>query len=211
MGLKKFRYLALGDSYTIGEKIPPSLSWPNQLVDLLKLKGIHLTNPIILAKTGWTTRNLLEALENSAIQGPFDLVTLLIGVNNQYQNLGLEEYCEDFSQLLKLAVDYASKGAKQVMVLSIPDWGVTPFADGKNRGKIKKQINRFNVVNRNETQRKDAHYFDITTISRRLGNDPNYLSDDLLHPSEKMYTLWVNLIFPTAYKILRNPKGKTDG
>ena len=174
------------------------------------MKGIDFSNPIILAKTGWTTRNLLDALENSAIQGFFDLVTLLIGVNNQYQNLGLEEYREDFSQLLKRAVDFASEGAKHVMVLSIPDWGVTPYADGRNRGKIKKQINRFNIVNKNETQRTDAHYFDITTISRRLGDDPNYLADDLLHPSEKMYALWVNLIFPTAYEILRNLKTKTD-
>lgn len=210
MGQEIFRYLALGDSYTIGEKIPPATNWPNQLNTRLRLKGFDLTNPSILAETGWTTRDLLEALDTANLQGPFELVSLLIGVNNQYQELGLEEYREDFSQLLNLAVDFTSIGSKQIIVLSIPDWGVTPFADDRDRAEIKKQIDQFNLVNRIETQRKNAHYFDITTISRQLGDDPTFLANDLLHPSEKMYSLWVDLIFPTAHMILRNLKAESN-
>lgn len=205
MPQKSLRYLALGDSYTIGEMVSPDCRWPYLLVERLKSRNITTDQPVVLAKTGWTTRDLINALDEAEIKIPLDLVSLLIGVNNQYQNLDLQNYQSEFSHLLHRAISFTNKGAQQVIVLSIPDWSVTPFANGKDKGKISALIDQFNEVNMVESQKANVHYFDITTISRQMGDDPTYLSEDYLHPSGKMYTLWVDLIFPKIYQLLNHP------
>lgn len=211
MPQKAYQYLALGDSYTIGEMVSPHQRWPSQLVKRLKSNGTEISDPKIIAKTGWTTRDLLNVLDEVEWTGPFNLVTLLIGVNNQYQNLDLMDYQTEFALLLKRAIRLASNDPKDVIVLSIPDWSVTPFAFGRDQMKIRSQIDSFNEVNRSETQLSRAYYFDITTISRYASTDQTFLSEDKLHPSEKMYTEWVDLIFPTAYQILQNQQEKPHG
>jgi lysophospholipase L1-like esterase len=203
MQQKMKRYLALGDSYTVGEMVPAQQCFPNRLIRRLTAAGVAVAMPTILAKTGWTTADLLNSLGNVNLTDPFDLVTLLIGVNNQYQGLSLEKYRHDFRQLLQKAIACATGDPTAVIILSIPDWSATPFARGKNRGEIKNQIAQFNRVNHQETQLAETHYLDITPISRRAEADPNLLSSDQLHPSPKMYSDWVDLIYPTAYQILR--------
>ena len=202
---QSLRFLALGDSYTIGEMVSPDCRWPNLLIDRLKSRNITMDQPVVLAKTGWTTRDLLNALDEAEIKIPFDLVSLLIGVNNQYQNLDLKNYQSEFSQLLDRAINFTKKGAQQVIVFSIPDWGVTPFANSKDKGKIRVLIDQFNEINMAESQKANVLYFDITSISRQIGADPKYLAEDLLHPSGEMYALWVDLIFPTIYQLLCHP------
>ena len=202
MPIKLRRYLALGDSYTIGESVSQKQRWPNQLVERLKSAGIECSEPTILAKTGWTTADLLNALDESKITGSYDLVTLLIGVNNQYQNIDLRVYQLEFVQILQRAITYTGGDSSHVIVLSIPDWSVTPFASDHDRLNIKSQIDRFNIFNENETKLAEAIYMDITNLSRQAGRDPSLLSGDRLHPSAKMYALWVDLIFRKACRIL---------
>jgi len=204
MRQKIHRFLALGDSYTSGEKVSPSQRWLDQLVQRLKLEGIIISKPTVIAKTGWTSGDLLQAIDKIKITDSFDLVTLLIGVNNQYQNLDPEAYRLEFILLVQRAIRFSKSGSNHVIVLSIPDWSVTPFACGQDRRFIKTQIERFNNVNKREAQVARVNYLDITTISRRAGDDPTLLSEDELHPSQKMYTLWVDLVFPTVNKILCN-------
>jgi lysophospholipase L1-like esterase len=181
------RYLALGDSYTIGESVPATERFPVQLA-----RELGLGDPEIIAKTGWTTDELNAAIDAAHPQGPYDLVTLLIGVNNQYRGRDAEQYRGEFTALLQRAIGFAGGDAKKVVVVSIPDWGVTPFAEGRDRAKIATEIDQYNAINREETSRAGARYVDITPISR--GNDPTLVAGDGLHPSGKQYTEWVRLI-----------------
>jgi lysophospholipase L1-like esterase len=197
------RILALGDSYTIGESVDPSERWPVQLAATMRADGLLLDDPIIIAQTGWTTSNLLAQVESNNPQGPFDLVTLLIGVNNQYQGKNIESYWEEFGKLLEISIDLAGGDPGRVVVLSIPDWGVTPFADGRERSKIRAQIDQFNRVNQKESLAAGVHYVDITPISRQAVEDSSLLATDHLHPSGKMYAAWVDLLRPTVIKILQ--------
>ena len=183
------RYLALGDSYTIGESVDASQRFPVQLAETLKLG-----EPQIIAKTGWTTDELNAAIDAANPQGPFERVTLLIGVNNQYRGRSADEYREQFVGLLKRAIGFAGGNAKHVVVVSIPDWGVTPFAEGRDRAKIAREIDQFNAINREEAARAGAKWVDITAISRR--NDPSLVAGDGLHPSGKQYAEWVKVIAP---------------
>lgn len=185
------RYLALGDSYTIGESVAPADRFPHQLA-----RELGLSEPQIIAKTGWTTDELNAAIDAANPQGPFDLVTLLIGVNNQYRGRDAEQYRAEFAALLRRAITFAGGDAKNVVVVSIPDWGVTPFAEGRDRADIATQIDRYNAINREETVRAGARYVDITPVSR--GSDPALVADDKLHPSAKQYTEWMKLILPEA-------------
>lgn len=185
------RYLALGDSYTIGESVAPADRFPHQLA-----RELGMPEPQIIAKTGWTTDELNAAIDAANPQGPFDLVTLLIGVNNQYRGRDAEQYRGEFAALLQRAIGFAGGDAKKVIVVSIPDWGVTPFAEGRDRAKIASEIDRYNAINRQEAARAGAKYVDITPISR--GGDPALVADDKLHPSGKQYTEWVRLIAPVA-------------
>jgi lysophospholipase L1-like esterase len=183
------RYLALGDSYTIGESVPPSERYPVQLA-----KRLHLGEPQIIAKTGWTTDELNAAIDEAKPHGPYALVTLLIGVNNQYRGRDAEQYRREFAALLRRAIGFAGGNARHVVVVSIPDWGVMPFAEGRDRAKIAREIDRFNAINREETRRAGAHYADITPVSRRAAGDPSLAAKDGLHPSGKQYSEWVPVI-----------------
>jgi lysophospholipase L1-like esterase len=181
------RYLALGDSYTIGESVPEEGRFPNQLA-----RELGIAPPQIIAKTGWTTDELNAAIDAANVSGTFDLVTLLIGVNNQYRGRDAEQYRGEFAALLQRAIGFAGGDAKKVVVVSIPDWGVTPFAEGRDRAKISAEIDRYNAINREEATRAGARYADITPISR--GSDPALVAADGLHPSAKQYGEWVRVI-----------------
>jgi lysophospholipase L1-like esterase len=201
------RYLALGDSYTIGESVDPSERWPVQLTARLRERGFTLDDPFIIATTGWTTDELSHAIVQTAPRGPFDLVTLLIGVNNQYRGRSEDEYLRQFRALLQRAMAYAGNDPARVIVVSIPDWSVTPFATGlgaerSSIARVAAEIDRFNAINRGETQQSGAHYADITPLSRGAAQDRSLLAADGLHPSGKMYAQWVKLIEPIACGIL---------
>ncbi len=199
---KPVRYLALGDSYTIGESVATTDRWPVQLAAQLHANGLALAAPRIIARTGWTTDELLAGIERQPPQGPFDLVSLLIGVNNQYRGRSSEEYRTHFRQLLQTAIAYADGHPDHVIVLSIPDWSVTPFAAGRQRAALATAIDRFNAINRAETLQARARYVDITPVSRQALHDATSLAHDGLHPSGKMYTKWVELVLPTALAAL---------
>lgn len=196
------RYLALGDSYTIGESVPESERFPNQLGSLLTSEG-HPTEVTIIAKTGWTTSELWDGIQKVSIQPPYDLVSLLIGVNNQYRGYDSNEYREEFSFLLGKSIEYAGGDVNRVFVFSIPDWGVTPFATGQNATRISDEIDLFNSINREEAEKAGAHYVDITPISREALNDKSLIARDGLHPSGSMYAAWVKLALPDALKVLK--------
>lgn len=185
------RYLALGDSYTIGESVPESDRFPVQLA-----RQLNLGDPQIIAKTGWTTDELNAAINAANPSGPYELVTLLIGVNNQYRGRDAEQYRGEFAALLQRAIGFAGGKAGNVVVVSIPDWGVTPFADGRDRAKIGAEIDHYNAINREETAKAGAKYADITPASRV--KDPALFAGDGLHPSGKQYAEWVKVIAPIA-------------
>ena len=205
------RYLALGDSYTIGESVDEAERWLNQLASLVESSpqiasqvggiegGVEVT---IIARTGWTTDELWDGIQAQKINPPYDLVSLLIGVNNQYRGRDLEEYREQFVLLLNKSIEYAGGDANRVIVLSIPDWGVTPFAGDRDSKKIADEINQYNAVNRAETEKAGAHYIDITPVSREAVNDPSLIAGDGLHPSGKMYAEWARLALPVVLEIL---------
>jgi lysophospholipase L1-like esterase len=202
------RYLALGDSYTIGESVSAAERWPVQLTARLRERGFTMDDPLLIATTGWTTGELSHAIDQANPIGPFDLVTLLIGVNNQYRGRSADEYRKQFHALLQRAIAYAGNDPARVIILSIPDWSVTPFATGmgaeqSSLDRIAGQIDQFNAINRAETERSGARYIDITPISRQAAQDRSLLAADGLHPSGKMYAAWVKLIKPLACDILQ--------
>lgn len=197
-----FRYLALGDSYTIGESVPESDRWPIQLTGLLVNQGIQM-DVTILARTGWTTAELWQGIQQREIDPPYDLVSLLIGVNNQYRGYAIDEYREQFVFLLNKSIEYTGGNPDHVIVLSIPDWGVTPFAWGRDTKQIASDIDAFNAVNREESEKANVHYVDVTPISREAVNDKSLIAADGLHPSGKMYALWATLALPEALKALQ--------
>lgn len=200
---RRYRFLALGDSYTIGERVEEGERWPVQLTESLRAAGFPMEPPAIIARTGWTTDELATAIVRYAPQGSFDLVTLLIGVNNQYQARAPDEYRQQFRSLLQTAIGLAGGNPQKVIVLSIPDWGVTPYANARDRQKIGMQIDVFNNINLRETHVAGACYVDITPISRQAEYDLALLAEDGLHPSRKMYAAWVELLLPQAEATLR--------
>ncbi len=192
------RFLALGDSYTIGEGVDEAERWPVRLAGLLRERGVPVAAPRIIARTGWTTDELAAAIDDAAPRGPYALVTLLIGVNNQYRGRDVEEYRAEFAELLRRAVGFAGGDARRVVVLSIPDWGVTPFADGRDRASIAAAIDAYNAANRDEAARLGAHWVDVTPQTRAAGADPAFLVSDGLHPSGRSYAEWARLALPAA-------------
>lgn len=189
-------YLALGDSYTIGEEVPAEQSFPYQLTQQLNQGKHQVNNPVIIATTGWTTDELIKAISsNEAAQKKFDFVTLLIGVNDQYRGLSQDNYSIKFQQILNTAINFAGGNKAHVFVLSIPDWGVTPFAAGQGSA-ISPQIDQFNTINKQISTTAGVNYLDITGISRQVKNNPGLLAGDGLHPSGKMYLEWVKLLEP---------------
>jgi lysophospholipase L1-like esterase len=183
-------YLALGDSYTIGESVPAPDNFPNQTVLLLKNAGYDLKPAEILAKTGWTTDELQNNINNHSFTPPYDIVTLLIGVNNQYRGRPVDTYKPEFENLLKQAIQYAGGKADHVIVLSIPDWGVTPFANGRDRTQIAREIDEYNAANKNISENYKVYYIDITPWTREAATDLSLLATDGLHPSSKEYKRW---------------------
>ncbi|MCB0395725.1 MAG: SGNH/GDSL hydrolase family protein [Flavobacteriales bacterium] len=187
-------YLALGDSYTIGERVAEKDRWPVILKEELSAQGVMLEDPQIVAVTGWTTDELMAGIEKEEVADTFDLVSLLIGVNNQYRGRDVEEYRKEYNQLLDMAVRFAGGKSSNVFVLSIPDWGATPFAKDRDQQAIAREIDIYNQVKKDETVKRYIPFIDITGISRQAKSDPELIADDGLHPSGKMYKLWVDEI-----------------
>jgi lysophospholipase L1-like esterase len=196
------RFLALGDSYTIGESVDPEERWPVQLAAMLRERGIDVAEAEIVATTGWTTDDLASAIVEREPRGPYGLVSLLIGVNNQYRGQPLEEYRRQFRGLLEQAITFAGDEPGRVLVLSIPDWGVTPFAEGRDRDQIAREIDAFNAVNRDESASAGARYVDVTPTSRMAAADRRLMAEDGLHPSGLMYRAWAELALPGALAAL---------
>ena len=196
-------FLALGDSYTIGEAVGADERWPARLTALLRARGIAVAEPQIVARTGWTTDELSAGIDAAHPRGTYDLVSLLIGVNNQYRGRPASEYREHFRGLVARAIAFAGARADHVLVLSIPDWGVTPFAAGRDRTRIATEIDEFNSMNRAETLRLGARYVDVTAITRRADQEPNLVASDGLHPSAAMYEEWAQAVLPVAVSALR--------
>ena len=203
--LPAFRYLALGDSYTIGESVSIKERWSNQLAQRLESENFK-TEITIIARTGWTTSELWQGIQAAEIQPPYDLVSLLIGVNNQYRGDPMNEYRDQFHFLLNKSIEYAGGEVNRVLVLSIPDWGVTPFASSRDRKKIAQEIDEFNSVNREISERGSVHYVDVTPVSREAVNDTALIAPDGLHPSGKMYAVWAEKALPIVRKILISSK-----
>lgn len=197
------RFLALGDSYTIGESVAVTDRWPVQLARLLRKNGIDIADPQIIGRTGWTTDELSSAIDAAKPNGPYALVTLLIGVNNQYRGRDAEQYRKEFAALLERAIAFAGGDPKRVVVVSIPDWGVTPYAAGRDRRQIAVEIDHFNAINAAETKRAGARYADVTPVSRHAATDPSLVAPDGLHPSAAMYAQWVTVIAPRAEEALK--------
>jgi lysophospholipase L1-like esterase len=202
----ELRYLAWGDSYTIGEGVAASERWPIQLAELIRGRGVGLASPHIVARTGWTSADLAAEIDRANPQGPFALVTLLIGVNNQVQGRSPHEYRREFTGLLARAIGFAAGDQRAVIVLSIPDWGVTPYAEGQDRARIGREIDAFNAINREATLELGVHYVDITPLSRGAAGDLALLAADGLHPSGKLYAQWASLALPPACEALGVPK-----
>lgn len=196
------RMLCLGDSYTIGEAVEENERFPNQTADLLRDRGFNFEKPRIIATTGWTTDELNKAIDDANIVDTFDVVTLLIGVNNQYRGRDLDNYKDEFNLLLQRALQFAGQNSDRVFVLSIPDWGVTPFAADRDREKISKEINAFNEANETLTRRAGVKYIDITPVSRNAQVDPTLVASDGLHPSGKMYGIWAAMLAPFVAQAL---------
>ncbi|HKJ40235.1 MAG TPA: SGNH/GDSL hydrolase family protein [Anaerolineales bacterium] len=207
VNMPKIRYLALGDSYTIGEKVAPRNRWPNLLSELLRNQGID-PDVTIIARTGWTVQELWEGIQATPPEGTYDMVSLLIGVNDQYRGYPVNGYREDFRFMLGKAIEYAGGDPKRVVVLSIPDWAFTPFAGGQDSEPISLQIDEFNAVNLEETKNAGAYYVDVTIISRMALDDFDLIAADRLHPSGKMYAMWAEKTLPIALEILQVDEGE---
>lgn len=195
-------FLALGDSYTIGESVAEGDRFPVQAVKMLNAQGFNFSSPEIIAKTGWTTHDLLNAINNKPLNNPFTVVSLLIGVNNQYQGGSLEEYRQEFKQLLEKAIVLANHQPRHVFVLSIPDYSVTPFANRLNQAGIAADIDRFNEENRLVSEAYKVHYINITDASRMVRVQPHLLATDGLHYAGAAYFTWASLLVQEIKKTL---------
>jgi lysophospholipase L1-like esterase len=193
MSQQPIKYLALGDSYTIGESVTESERWPVQLAEALRKKGRNIETPKIIATTGWRTDNLGNAINIANLKPEYGLVSLLIGVNNQYQGKPIDQFRKEFEELLNVAIRLAQGKKENVFVVSIPDYGYTPF--GKpNQPKISKELDDYNSISKSITGKYGVKYFYITDISRKGLDDPALVASDGLHPSGKQYSHWVDLI-----------------
>jgi len=198
----KPRFLALGDSYTIGEGVSDSERWPNQLA-----AAVQLDTPEIVARTGWTTDELAAAMDARTFHAPYALVTLAVGVNNQYRGRDLANYRSEFTRLLQRAIELTGGKPQHVIVVSIPDWGVTRFghASGRDLAKTAREINAYNAANAQIATMLHVRYADVTAISRNGGDQSDMLVGDGLHPSAAMYTRWLETITPAAKAALSSP------
>ena len=198
------KYLALGDSYTIGEGIAEDGRWPAVLARALRVEGVALDDPRIIATTGWTTDELAAAIDAAEPLGEWDFVSLLVGVNNQYRGRSLENYREEFTTLLQRAIDFARGRAERVLVLAIPDWGVTPFgtASGRDVAQIARELDAFNAAAAAICAEHGVAFVDIAPVARVRGAEATMLAEDGLHPSAAMYALWAAQALPVARRLL---------
>lgn len=196
-------YLALGDSYTIGESVVEEGQWPRQLRDSLAKKEVFLDEPVIIAKTGWRTDEMLKAARKALNDQQFDLVSLLIGVNNEYQGKSPASFEKEFENCLKYAIEHCKNGKKGVFVLSIPDYGYTPFGEEKQQ-RISRRIDKYNTICKEICSEYGVLYLNITDISRRVPEDLSLVAEDNLHPSAAQYARWIERIAPEVYKLTVN-------
>jgi len=201
--LRSQKFLALGDSYTIGEAVAEEDNWPFQLYRGLMENDIFLEAPKIIAKTGWTTDELLVAIDTTDLSEKFDLVSLSIGVNNQYRGYPIEQYKKEYEVLLKIAINKAGNNPDRVFVLSIPDYGITPFAKTKNPQRIAEEIDQYNAIMKRITEANGVRFYNITDVSKKAKSDMDLLAEDGLHPSAKMYALWVDRIKEDLIKLFK--------
>jgi lysophospholipase L1-like esterase len=195
-------YLALGDSYTIGEQVPFADNFPNQTVQLLRNSGFACYAAETIAKTGWTTDELSQAIESTITLENYDIVSLLIGVNNQYRGRSATEFKVEFEHLLQKAIQFAGNKPYRVFVLSIPDWGVTPFASGRDVKQVAEEIDAFNYVCETAAREFQANFINITDSQRADGNKTEFLAPDNLHPSGKEYAKWAAKLYDAILKEL---------
>jgi lysophospholipase L1-like esterase len=193
---KTYTYLALGDSYTIGQNVNVSARFPAQAMQLLAIDHIKVDSPLYIATTGWTTSNLLSAIASQNPSPNYDIVTLLIGVNDQYQHVDTATYRNRFTLCLQKAITLSANRTKRVFVLSIPDYSVTPFVPASNKAQVSMEIDWFNAINRQVTAQYNITYIDITPATRQAAFDPTLIANDGLHPSGKEYAVWANMLAP---------------
>ena len=189
-----YNYLALGDSYTIGESVPLYKSFPYQVVHLLRKKEFNFNAPEIIAKTGWTTDELQDGINNSILLSKYDFVTLLIGVNNQYRGRDAIEYKQQYEEILKKAIELANGKKDRVIIISIPDYSFTAHAQSMDTEKISREIEVFNSINKALSIQYKVQYVDVTAGSKDVKNNPSLMAADGLHPSEKQYAKWAKEI-----------------
>lgn len=202
--MSTYSYLALGDSYTIGEGVPLHESFPYQLTQKLRTTGYKLHAPEIVAKTGWTTFELKDHISHTQLNKEYDFVTLLIGVNNQYRGLPIDDYKTEFDFLIQMSLQYVDKPSRMI-VLSVPDWGATPFAEGRELNKIAGEIDEYNKINKEIALAHGAAYLDITTGARLSAQDGSLLTEDKLHYSGKEYKRWAEQV---AEKMIEAIEGR---
>lgn len=200
----EFKYLALGDSYTIGESVSEDKRWPVQLVSMLRDEGISISKPDIIAKTGWTTDELQEAIDSLQPDKNYDLVSLLIGVNNQYRGYSTYQYIMEFEELLNDAISFAGNEASKVFVVSIPNYGVTPFGMQKGEDRIRQELLRYDAIADSISSLYEIPFINITPSSEKAKDDMSYIAKDKLHPSGKQYSEWVERIIPVVESIIKS-------
>ncbi|MCW3091899.1 MAG: lipolytic protein family [Ferruginibacter sp.] len=203
--MRTYSYLALGDSYTVGEQVSLVKAFPYQTIQLLRRAGLKFYAPEIIATTGWTTDELKLAIEESVLLSSYDFVSVLIGVNNQYQGRSVEEFRTHFRVILEFAIQRVGGMADKVIVLSIPDYGVTPFAVNKSPEIIRTEIEMYNFICQTEAEYFQTRYIDITSSQQQDGNKEEFLAPDLLHPSAKEYEKWASLLSSEMLDAIQNP------
>lgn len=196
------RFLALGDSYTIGEGVTEPERWPNQLASMLRARAVDIADPLIIARTAWTTDELSDAIDGEKPTGPYDLVTLLVGVNDQYRSRPVRAFAAEFVMLLRRAKGLAGKVPSRTIAISIPDWGTTPFAEGRDRPRISAEVDEYNARACELASGAGANWVDITVISRAMQTNPELVAPDGLHPSGELYRRWAEAIIPVALTAL---------
>lgn len=201
VGKNTSKFLALGDSYTIGQSVEINQRWPVQFLKELQQTTNAIDSLQIIAQTGWRVDQLKSAINNSDLEPPYGLVSLLIGVNNQFQGQNAIEFRPEFVEILEKSLKLVENRTERLFVISIPDWGSSPYGATLNRTQISKEIDDFNSVIKEESEKRGVRYFNITDISRRALTDKTLIASDRLHPSGKMYKLWVDKMIPEISKI----------